>query len=103
MICPFCDTKMRASNREGIEIQYCPQCGGIRLQRGALEGIVARVSRNPTQEQSRTKDAERENHDDDGNGENHSRSRNGRQGQPREPERRRGGVREFLGNLFDFG
>ena len=49
MICSFCDTKMQVSERESIEINYCPQCGGIWLQRGALEGILARSSRDGSQ------------------------------------------------------
>jgi Zn-finger nucleic acid-binding protein len=43
MKCPICDIDMRISDREGIEIDYCPQCRGVWLDRGELEKIIAKV------------------------------------------------------------
>ena len=97
MICSFCDTKMQASDREGIQISHCPQCGGIWLQRGALEGILARSSRATPSERSRTDNQQPE---DDGEG---FPMLGGRREQRGERDERGGGIREFLGNLFDFG
>ena len=65
MICSFCDTKMQVSEREGIQINYCPQCGGIWLQRGALEGILARSSRAAPNERSRADNQQPEDDDDE--------------------------------------
>jgi Zn-finger nucleic acid-binding protein len=94
---------MQVSDREAVEIKYCSQCGGIWLQRGALEGIIARVSRPSLPGQNRPK-VEKQNDDDHGShDENELPLGNGRQGQPSERERRSGGIREFLGELFDFG
>lgn len=43
MKCPICEVEMRISQREGIEIDYCPQCRGVWLDRGELEKLIARV------------------------------------------------------------
>jgi uncharacterized protein len=43
MKCPICDIEMRISDYEGIEIDYCPQCRGVWLDRGELEKIIARI------------------------------------------------------------
>ena len=43
MKCPVCDIEMRVSDREGVEIDHCPQCRGVWLDRGELEKIVARA------------------------------------------------------------
>jgi uncharacterized protein len=32
------------SNREGIEIDYCPQCRGVWLDRGELDKIIERTT-----------------------------------------------------------
>lgn len=42
MKCPIDDTTLLISNREGIEIDYCPQCRGVWLDRGELDKIVER-------------------------------------------------------------
>jgi Zn-finger nucleic acid-binding protein len=97
MICSFCDTKMQLSEREGIQVSHCPQCGGIWLQRGALEGILARSSRAAPNERNRDDNQQPED-DDDG-----FPMQGGRREQRGEREERGGGIREFLGNLFDFG
>ena len=97
MICSFCDTKMQASERESIQISHCPQCGGIWLQRGALEGILARSSRATSSDRSRTDNQQPEDDDDS------FPMLGGRRDQRGERDERGGGIREFLGNLFDFG
>ncbi len=42
MKCPICNVELRASDREGIEIDYCPQCRGIWLDRDELDKIIER-------------------------------------------------------------
>ena len=45
MKCPVCNTPdMVMSERQGIEIDYCPQCRGVWLDRGELDKIVERSS-----------------------------------------------------------
>lgn len=43
MKCPVCvDTKLVMSERKGIEIDYCPDCRGIWLDRGEIDKIIER-------------------------------------------------------------
>lgn len=43
MQCPVCKTVTLAmSEKKGIEIDYCPQCRGVWLDRGELEKIIER-------------------------------------------------------------
>jgi Zn-finger nucleic acid-binding protein len=42
MQCPVCRTPLAMSDRQGIEIDYCPQCRGVWLDRGELDKIVER-------------------------------------------------------------
>ncbi|MBN8546533.1 MAG: zf-TFIIB domain-containing protein [Ignavibacteria bacterium] len=43
MNCPVCkETKLVISNREGVEIDYCPDCRGVWLDRGELDKIIER-------------------------------------------------------------
>jgi uncharacterized protein len=45
MQCPVCtDATLAMSNREGIEIDYCPKCRGVWLDRGELDKIIDRAS-----------------------------------------------------------
>lgn len=47
MKCPIDDSTLVMSNREGIEIDYCPQCRGVWLDRGELDKIVERSTASP--------------------------------------------------------
>lgn len=40
MNCPNCKIPLVMSERQGIEIDYCPQCRGIWLDRGELDKII---------------------------------------------------------------
>ncbi len=42
MACPVCRVALVMSDRQGIEIDYCPQCRGVWLDRGELDKIVER-------------------------------------------------------------
>jgi len=42
MTCPVCRVPLSMSERQGIEIDYCPQCRGVWLDRGELDKIVER-------------------------------------------------------------
>lgn len=42
MMCPVCKVGLHMSDRQGIEIDYCPQCRGIWLDRGELDKIIER-------------------------------------------------------------
>lgn len=41
MKCPVCkDVTLLMSEKKGVEIDYCPECRGIWLDRGELEKII---------------------------------------------------------------
>lgn len=42
MKCPICEVELLMSDRQGVEIDYCPQCRGIWLDRGELDKIIER-------------------------------------------------------------
>ena len=42
MKCPTCNVDLVMSERQGIEIDYCPQCRGVWLDRGELDKIIER-------------------------------------------------------------
>ena len=42
MRCPHCDVNLLMSERQGVEIDYCPECRGVWLDRGELDKIVER-------------------------------------------------------------
>ena len=42
LLCPTCRVSLTMSERQGIEIDYCPQCRGVWLDRGELDKIIER-------------------------------------------------------------
>jgi uncharacterized protein len=40
MNCPVCNIVLNLSERQGVEIDYCPQCRGVWLDRGELDKII---------------------------------------------------------------
>src|ERR687894_2155708 len=40
--CPRCGVGLAMSERQGIEIDYCPQCRGVWLDRGELDKVIDR-------------------------------------------------------------
>ena len=42
MPCPVCKVPLVMSERQGVEIDYCPQCRGVWLDRGELDKIIER-------------------------------------------------------------
>ena len=45
MRCPHCpDTALLMTDRQGIEIDYCPTCRGVWLDRGELDKLIERAS-----------------------------------------------------------
>ena len=44
MKCPVCkDVDLVMSERQGVEIDYCPSCRGVWLDRGELDKIIEKV------------------------------------------------------------
>lgn len=42
MNCPSCNVPLSMSDRQGVEIDYCPRCRGVWLDRGEIDKIVER-------------------------------------------------------------
>nr|WP_198526706.1 MULTISPECIES: zf-TFIIB domain-containing protein [Sphingomonas] len=40
MLCPVCRVDLVLSDKQGVEIDYCPQCRGIWLDRGELDKLI---------------------------------------------------------------
>jgi len=61
MNCPVCNEQLLISDKQGIEIDYCPKCRGIWLDRGELEKIIERSN----SFQSENRPLQKYNDDDD--------------------------------------
>ena len=44
MLCPACKTPLSMTDRSGIEIDFCPSCRGVWLDRGELDKIIDRAA-----------------------------------------------------------
>ncbi len=68
MQCPKCQTDLMISDRQGIEIDFCPKCRGVWLDRGELDKITERAARykeRDDDEPRRPFERRDEQHDDD--------------------------------------
>ncbi|HEY0918850.1 zf-TFIIB domain-containing protein [Devosia sp.] len=101
MKCPHDGVELMMSERQGIEIDYCPLCRGVWLDRGELDKIIERAAQEaPRQEQGRSRPAEPPQHAGRRPGERYEERRyDDDDDRNRGPHRRRG---SFLGELFDF-
>lgn len=93
MNCPVCtNANLVMSERQGIEIDYCPQCRGVWLDRGELDKIIERSSAGSTDQRFEN---ERREHSRDYKSSDRHREPH-REGQYK--KKREG----FLSDLFDF-
>jgi Zn-finger nucleic acid-binding protein len=93
MKCPMDSETLVMTERSGVEIDYCPKCRGVWLDRGELDKIIAQSAAPSSVPAARPK---RDYRDDDDDGEDYRRRDDERGGRPR---RRR---ESFLEDLFDF-
>ena len=42
MLCPVCQVELMMTERQNIEVDYCPKCRGVWLDRGELDKIIER-------------------------------------------------------------
>lgn len=91
MRCPIDQTELQMTERQGIEIDYCPNCRGVWLDRGELDKIIERSTMVVMPTQPTTKPSERRYDDDDRYDDDKRYSS--------EKKKRRG---SFLDDLFDF-
>ncbi len=90
MKCPACNVDLKMSDREGVEIDYCPQCRGVWLDRGELDKIVERTTSHYS--------AKRRDYDDDDD-DRYKERRYDSDHHHYPPQRKR---KSFLGEMFDF-
>ena len=83
MKCPIDDTDLVMTERQGIEIDYCPKCRGVWLDRGELDKVIERSAALASPQEHRAAET----------------PHYGRQpyGEPRHKKRK-----SLLGELFDF-
>ncbi len=43
MKCPIDENELQMTERQGVEIDYCPKCRGVWLDRGELDKIIDRI------------------------------------------------------------
>jgi uncharacterized protein len=95
MYCPIdVETALVMTERQGIEIDYCPKCRGVWLDRGELDKILERSASGTSPQTTRYQDErprqeERPRYDDE----------HRREGEYRGKRKRD----SFLDDLFDFG
>ena len=94
MKCPIDDSELRITERQGIEIDYCPTCRGVWLDRGELDKLIERSAQAPypdDRERYRDDPRPRDRYDDD-----RERSRG------YDYDRKKSRRRSMLEDLFDF-
>jgi Zn-finger nucleic acid-binding protein len=95
MRCPVDQNELKMSERQGVEIDYCPQCRGVWLDRGELDKIMERAAQpEPRPAYEGPAHAKGFDRDDDND------YRRGYGAPPPYDQRRR--KRSFLDDIFDF-
>ena len=84
MHCPSCIVDLNITERQGVEIDYCPQCRGVWLDRGELDKIIER-SLDAAMSSGR-----------------HTEDRSWRRDRDEDETRGRRGRKSFLQELFEF-
>jgi len=102
MQCPVDSTTLVMSDKQGIEIDYCPKCRGVWLDRGELDKIIERT---PSSYESPANNARHYDDDDDNyrKPDSHDNRRYESQEYHRGYDEKKKHKKEgFLGDLFDF-
>jgi uncharacterized protein len=90
MKCPNCNETLVMADRNGVEIDYCPSCRGVWLDRGELDKILERSAEHYSHKENYREDYYRK--DDDYNKYPPNQQRP-------YPHRKK---KSFLGDFFDF-
>jgi uncharacterized protein len=59
MKCPSCNETLLMMDKQGVEIDYCPNCRGIWLDRGELEKIIERSAEHYSKKENYESDYKR--------------------------------------------
>lgn len=101
MKCPIDNADLTISDRQGVEIDFCPTCRGVWLDRGELDKILERstsFTRRGADDDDDVRGRGRNLRDDDDD-DVRRRGRNRRD----DDDDDEGGIGGFFGRLFDFG
>ena len=82
------------SDRQGVEIDYCPKCRGVWLDRGELDKIIEKADAQASQPQREERREEYRPRQEDSH---HDRDE---RGYSSHHKKKKGG---FLGDIFEFG
>lgn len=85
MKCPVDERELLMTHREGIEIDYCPECRGVWLDRGELDKLIER-----SDEPDRDRRAESSHRRDEVKNEKYEKKK---------PKK----MSSFLSDMFEFG
>ena len=106
MKCPNCEETLVMTERQGVEIDYCPKCRGVWLDKGELDKIIEKSTVAESNQQLKQTDEirkQRQHDDDDDDNDDEggffNRGRRDNNARSNNPNRKKGG---FLGDLFDF-
>lgn len=96
MKCPVDQTTLQMSERQGIEIDYCPTCRGVWLDRGELDKIIEKSAGEhaPTHTQTQHRDEHPTRRDDQDYDDRRTYDAHYTHKRKRE---------NFLSEIFDFG
>ena len=105
MKCPNCDQTLVMAERQGVEIDYCPKCRGVWLDKGELDKIIERSAENEMRggqsdgSGGQSRDEDRFRNDDKYREENKYRDEEYYRKHGKYPYKKKRG---FLGDFFDF-
>lgn len=114
MQCPLDGETLLMTSREGVEIDYCPKCRGVWLDRGELDKIIERSASDGLQDQRREKfeSAASRNRRDDDDDDDDDDDRHRRKDEKKRREKSRKSSKDyykksskhasFIKELFDF-
>lgn len=101
MKCPLCSVDLLMTERQGVEIDYCPKCRGIWLDRGEIDTLIERsktAEYGTFPSQSTHEDNRKRFQDEDHRKGYHEEKRH--DDYPKNKGRRR---KSFFEEIFDFG
>jgi Zn-finger nucleic acid-binding protein len=96
MKCPIDGTDLAMTERQGIEVDYCPQCRGVWLDRGELDKIIERSAEDEAPEPQYV---EQPRHRDEPRYREEPRYRDDRNYGSHRPYKKK---KSLLGEIFDF-
>jgi Zn-finger nucleic acid-binding protein len=97
MKCPIDNTELAMTERQGIEIDYCPKCRGVWLDRGELDKIIERsAQQEASQPAEQTRYREEPRHGDESKHREQPAYKDDRGYRPHKKRK------SLLGEIFDF-